>query len=410
MDHSPVPSASWRNAPSTLGGEQLVDLLEAHRWAMVEAMLHEVRTQLPSYARMPSSEFDDWVSVICHRLVDYYVSGLRHRELPSTDMLLPVRDTAARRAAAGVPMDEVMSAFYIGAAVVTDEMARRAGPGDTAAVIAIQAFGFDFLRLIASVVAAGYTMERQSILGEELATRQTLVADLLAGTATDESALRAGTRLSPAYVIVAFSLTERGRVEDEGAVRQAIRRIRLEAARIGDEPVLWASPRSGWLAFVPYPSGPEGFSTDDRVWLALTHREVQAVVDLPIYTGWAVAAPPGVPEAARLARDVCDVVLATRRPPGIYELDDVLIDYQLMRPGPARDRLDRMLRPLDQRPELLLTLRTYMETGRDRRRTAERLHLHPNSVDNRLRRCADLTGLDATEPEEAILIRAALLT
>jgi hypothetical protein len=389
---------------------QLVDVLETHRSKMVAAMLHRIRTELPSYAAMPASEFDDWVSLICHRLVDFYVSGLRQRGLPTSEMLVPVRDTAARRAAAGVPMDEVMSAFYIGAAVVTDEVASQAGPGDTAAVIAIQAFGFDFLRLIASVVATGYTMERQSILGEELATRQTLVADLLAGTATDESALRAGVRLAQAYIVVAFSLTERGQAEDEAAVRQAIRRIRQEATRVVDEPVLWASPRAGWLAFVPHPSTSESFSMDDRVRIGLAYREVQAIVDLPIYTGWAIAAPPGVPDAARLARDVCDVVLATGRPPGLYELDDVLIDYQLMRPSPARDRLDQMLKPLATRPELLITLRTYMESGRDRRRTAQRLHLHPNSVDNRLRRCADLTGLDATEPEEAILVRAALLT
>jgi DNA-binding PucR family transcriptional regulator len=64
---------------------------------------------------------------------------------------------------------------------------------------------------------------------------------------------------------------------------------------------------------------------------------------------------------------------------------------------------------LIRRPELLQTLRTYLETGRDRRRTAQLLHLHPNSVDNRLRRCADLSGLDATDAEEAIVVRAALL-
>lgn len=410
MDHSSVAPVSWRTAPSTLHGQEVVVLLEARRPQMVRAMLRQVRTELPNYAAMPQSEFDDWVTVMCHRLIDYYIGGLRERELPGTELLVSVRDTAARRAAVGVPMDEVMSAFYIGAAVVTDEIAREAGPGDTAAVVAIQAFGFEFLRLIASVVAAGYTMERQSILGEELAARQTLVADLLAGAATDESAVRAGIRLPPVYVIVAFSLARPGEGHDDEAIRQAIRRIRVETPRIVDEPVLWASPRSGWLALIPRHSGGEELSIDDRMWLAVTHREIQALVDLPIYTGWATATPQAVPEAARLARDVCDVVLATRRPPGIYELEDVLIDYQLMRPGPARDRLDRLLDPLHGRPDLLLTLRTYMETGRDRRRTAERLHLHPNSVDNRLRRCADLTGLDATEPEEAILVRAALLT
>ncbi|GAA6525503.1 helix-turn-helix domain-containing protein [Intrasporangium sp. DVR] len=383
--------------------------MEQHRAELVAAMVHRLGAELPSYAGMTTPEPEGPVLSMSTRFVDYYIEAFRRRELPDPAMLAPVRQTAERRATAGVPMEEVMSAFHIGAAVVTEHLARLAGPDDAAAIIAIQALGLDLLRLVAVAVATGYSTERQSVLGEELATRQTLVADLLGGTATDESALRAGIRLPPAYIVVAFSLGARGVLDDDDAARRAIRRIRVEATRIVEEPVLWASPRSGWLAFVPYPAGSDWFSMDDRVWLALTHRQVQAVIDLPIYTGWAAAPPPKVPEAAKLARDVCDVVLATHRPPGIYELDDVLIDYQLMRPSPARERLQEMLTPLRDRPDLLLTLRTYLDTGRDRRRTAQLLHLHPNSVDNRLRRCADVTGLDATQSEEAMVIRAALL-
>lgn len=409
MDHSRTSPMSWREAPLELAGEPLSEVVERSRPELVAEMLHRLAAELPSYAWVADAAPDDPVRAMTHRFVDYYSGAFARRELPDTAMLAPVRRTAERRATGGVPMEEVMSAFHLGTAVVTEHLAGLAGADDEAVVIAIQALGFDLVRLLAVAVATGYTTERQSVLGEELATRQTLVADLLGGTATDESALRAGIRLPPAYVVVAFSMGEGGVPVDDEAQRRAIRRIRLEATRIVDEPVLWASPRSGWLAFVPYPAGSDWFSMDDRVWLALTHRQVQAVVDLPIYTGWAAAAPAGVPEAAKLARDVCDVVLATHRPPGIYELDDVLIDYQLMRPSPARDRLQEMMTPLTDRAELLLTLRTYLDTGCDRRRTAQLLHLHPNSVDNRLRRCADLTGLDATQSEEAMVIRAALL-
>jgi hypothetical protein len=339
----------------------------------------------------------------------YYVDAFRHRQLPTQQMLAPVRSVAERRANGGVPMEEVMSAFHLAAGTVTEEVARLAGAGDARAAIAVQSFGFDLVRIVALAVATGYTSERQSILGEELAARQTLVADLLGGTATDESALRAGVRLPAAYIVAAVSLGDRDLPEDDERVRRAIRRIRHEATRIMDEPVLWASPRTGWIAFVPQPARSDGVSLDHRVWLESSHREVQAVVDLPIFTGWAAGTPQDVPEAARLARDVCDVVRATHRPPGIYSLDDVLVDYQLMRPSAARDRFKELLKPLIGRPELLQTLRTYLQTGRDRRRTARLLHLHPNSVDNRLRRCADLSGLDATDAEEAIVVRAALL-
>lgn len=406
MGHSGIPQTTWRQMPLTVGGTALHDLIETRRAVLVTTMKGRIRTELPSYAHMTQDEFDGWVTRVCHRLVDHYVACLRDRELPAADDLRQVRDTATRRASAGVPMDEVLTAFYIGTAVITDEVVRVASLKDAPSVVALQAFGLDFLRVISSVVGTGYAMERQSILGEELAARQTLAADLLAGTATDESAMRAGVRLPPAYVVVAFSLVG----GDEEQERRAIRSIRNESTRVVDEPVLWASPRTGWLALVPYAAGLGTRAADDRLWLATTHRDVQQVVELPIFTGWAIAAPADVPDAARLAREVCDVALASHRPPGIYELDDVLIDYQLMRPGPGRDRLEHLLSPLAARPELLQTLRTYMETGRDRRRTAQLLHLHPNSVDNRISRCADLTGLNAADPEEAILVRAALLT
>ncbi|HKX68790.1 MAG TPA: helix-turn-helix domain-containing protein [Intrasporangium sp.] len=409
MDHSPGAPLSWRQSSVALHGKPLPEALEQHRDELAAAMLGRLRADLPSYARLAQSEPEDQVVDMARQFLGYYIEAFRSRELPTQEMLAPVRSAAERRATGGVPMEEVMSAFHLAAGTVTEEVARLAGTGGAGAAIAVQSFGFDLMRIVALAVATGYTSERQSILGEELAARQTLVADLLDGSATDESALRAGVRLPAAYIVTAVSLGDRDLPEDDERVRRAIRRIRHEATRIIDEPVLWASPRSGWIAFVPHPAGTDWVSMDDRVWLAVSHREVQAVVDLPIYTGWAAATPQDVPEAARLARDVCDVVRATHRPPGIYSLDDVLVDYQLMRPSAARNRFKELLTPLVGRPELLQTLRTYLETGRDRRRTAQLLHLHPNSVDNRLRRCADLSGLDATDAEEAIVVRAALL-
>ncbi|MDV3220423.1 hypothetical protein, partial [Intrasporangium sp.] len=181
MDHSSGVLPSWRQASLAVRGTRLADLLETHRGELVEAMVRRLRADLVSYASLTATEPDDLVITTCHRFIDYYVDAFRRHELPSHDSLAPVRRTAERRATSGVPMEDVMTAFHLGAEVVTEEVARRAGADDTAAVIAVQAFGFEFARLVALAVATGYTTERQSILGEELAARQTLVADLLAG-------------------------------------------------------------------------------------------------------------------------------------------------------------------------------------------------------------------------------------
>ncbi|MDI5967772.1 helix-turn-helix domain-containing protein [Streptomyces sp. SL13] len=77
-------------------------------------------------------------------------------------------------------------------------------------------------------------------------------------------------------------------------------------------------------------------------------------------------------------------------------------------PSAATAHLAGLLAPLDDNPVLLTTLRTFMHNHCNRRATASRLHIHPNSVDYRLRRVHQLTGLDPTEPDGTQRIAAAL--
>ncbi|WP_312882659.1 helix-turn-helix domain-containing protein [Streptosporangium album] len=54
------------------------------------------------------------------------------------------------------------------------------------------------------------------------------------------------------------------------------------------------------------------------------------------------------------------------------------------------------------------TLRAFVNRGHNRRRTAQDLHIHRNTLDYRLHRVTALTGLDLTVPAEARLLEAAL--
>ncbi|WP_431783497.1 helix-turn-helix domain-containing protein [Streptomyces chumphonensis] len=92
----------------------------------------------------------------------------------------------------------------------------------------------------------------------------------------------------------------------------------------------------------------------------------------------------------------------------MYQLDDVLLEYQLTRPGPALDRLTGILRPLGDHPTVLGTLRAFIDCGLDRRRTAELLRVHPRTVDYRLRKAASVTGLDPTRGSDVALVHASL--
>jgi DNA-binding PucR family transcriptional regulator len=58
--------------------------------------------------------------------------------------------------------------------------------------------------------------------------------------------------------------------------------------------------------------------------------------------------------------------------------------------------------------ELLTTLDAFLDCGLDRRRTAERLHVHPNTLDYRLKRIRELTDLDVRNPQHVALLVLAL--
>jgi DNA-binding PucR family transcriptional regulator len=58
--------------------------------------------------------------------------------------------------------------------------------------------------------------------------------------------------------------------------------------------------------------------------------------------------------------------------------------------------------------ELLSTLDEFLACGLDRRRTAEHLHVHPNTLDYRLKRIRELTDLDLRNPQHVALVVLAL--
>lgn len=129
---------------------------------------------------------------------------------------------------------------------------------------------------------------------------------------------------------------------------------------------------------------------------------------MPLTAALTESAVADLPEQVRQAKEILDVARWFGKGPGVYLLPDVLVEYQLTRPTAATPALAALLDPLDGYPELLATLETHLALGRARRRTAEALHLHPNTVDYRLRKAAGLTGLDPSDDAHLQRIAAAL--
>lgn len=99
---------------------------------------------------------------------------------------------------------------------------------------------------------------------------------------------------------------------------------------------------------------------------------------------------------------------------GRMELDDHLPDLLLAGSPRLAERLRRKaLGPLEdyaarRRTDLLETLETFVSCNLDRRMAAAALEVHPNTLDYRLRRAEELTGLSLSSMSDRLLICLAL--
>ncbi|OLT24604.1 hypothetical protein BJF83_06360 [Nocardiopsis sp. CNR-923] len=96
--------------------------------------------------------------------------------------------------------------------------------------------------------------------------------------------------------------------------------------------------------------------------------------------------------------------------PGIHRVEDMPMEIALMRsPDLAALLASRLIPLMATGAPLLETLVSYIEHGRERSNVARQLHIHPNTLDYRLRRIHELTGLSPWVPKDLQMLGAASL-
>jgi DNA-binding PucR family transcriptional regulator len=129
-------------------------------------------------------------------------------------------------------------------------------------------------------------------------------------------------------------------------------------------------------------------------------------------SGWHPG-PGGIALAYAEAREAAHLAAVSGVSGRAVSLDEVLIDH-IARSTPDVGRiLDDTLHPLVEydfrhRTALVETVRTYVEMGFNLRRSAEILHVHPNTVMYRLRRVRELCGRDPHDPDDLLMLFLAM--
>lgn len=128
--------------------------------------------------------------------------------------------------------------------------------------------------------------------------------------------------------------------------------------------------------------------------------------------GWlAVAARPKaeIADGHREAVDVMNLVVAGRRPGGVYDLSEVLVEYAVTQDERVSRDLVSVLDPLRPHPVLWESLTAMIDADFQRNKAARDLFVHRSTLDYRLQRIAGLTGCDPMSGRGAQILMAAMI-
>lgn len=368
--------------------------------------------EIPFYARLPEELLHSDIAQVCRDNMTDFMRCCRERRLPASGELRAARAGAERRAEEGVPLDAVLSAYTIGNRITWQLLAEQVSPGQEAEVVAFTPFLQRYLQAMVLAVTEAYVEERRSIEHDQGSAWQALVQQLLDGSDAGPLASRLGVVLADTYAVVSLHLDAHDDERDTGlapdiAARRKLRRVQTAVAGLPGRAATLASlsPSGGTLLLPGIGQRLPGKAETGRT-LALVEQAAGAAA-----TGASVPAAtrPDIPTATARAVELLRLTRALGRPPGVYTLDDLVLEQQLSHDGPARQRLAELVRPLLEHPDLLPTVRCWLHRDRSRRETAEELHVHPNTLDKRLERVRMLTGIEIGTTRGVAMLQAGMI-
>ncbi|MGX1805222.1 PucR family transcriptional regulator [Nocardia sp. NPDC055321] len=301
--------------------------------------------------------------------------------VPLHTRIARIHRAAARWAAIGVPIDTVQRLVHRGFRLhVNDLEAESTRRHDIRPLL-------DGLHAVTATVAKAYMEAAPG--AHERPAHQVVAHALLHGFDAAQFTREHGAELTAQYTVLAVAADPAARdwVSAHGLLATL-------AERFGEPVPALHSPRGGTVLI------PGLFPLADI-------RELVAWTTLSIVV--TVADRERIPKAAEDGHELLDMVRRVYGTSGVYGFDDLALEYQITRPGPARDHLAAILDPLAEHPELMNTLRVHTANDMSRRHTARDLRVHENTVDNRLRRIHQLLGLDPHSAASMWQLRAALI-
>lgn len=389
--------------------------LEAHREARVpmvtERLVSTIVAANPGYRATAVVPLED-LRRSCHDNISRVLEILAHSlddALPPPESALydAARETGRRRAHQGLPLDDVLRSYRIGGRLIWEDLIDEARSTDALDADGLRVLGSKLWQVVdetsAQVAAEYHAAELRNVRADEQ-QRATLWEGLLAGRATEHKfALEASRVLDLAIdgplVVAAVDHPDPTHHFADG-VTERLRTLGVRST--------WQRRVECQVGFVQLPT------VDLSGTLAVLRSWTGVGVGLSsVNRGLA-----STHVAFREALTALQTVPSDR--PTLVTYEQSLPDALLLGSPAVADRLMKvwlgpvLTLPAQERVALLETLETWVACAGSASRTAERVPCHRNTVLNRVRRVAEVTGqdLEAGQPpiELALALRAWRLT
>src|SRR5581483_724336 len=301
-----------------------------------------------------------------------------------------LRASARNRASEGMPLEDLLHAYRVGGRLGWRALLAAAeGAEEHRALLGAAEVLMRYVDQVCAAVARTYLYERQHLVSEE----ERLLRGLLEALLRDQPA---STEMRSAASRIGFPIA---------------RRYRAFVATLADAP----AHSQAAIAASLRARGVLALTEGDRVaGLAPEAAPSDLLVEPRLLFGLAPAAPRD--ELAGLLDELRVLVELGRRKAMTGEiLPEAFLTELLLARSPRLALLarQRVLGPLENHhragsSNLVDTLSTFVNCELDRRRAAKCLHVHPNTLDYRLRRIAELTGLELGRPNDIVTVTLAL--
>ena len=363
--------------------------------ALVDAAIEAMRAEIPAYAAQGDGFFADVREQVAAHYRTKLTAFLEQREV-TLDEVGFIRGAAMRRARAGLALEHYINAFRVGEKVLWDAIVARAGehPFGHEAALTMAAPLMRYVDFVTTHAAHAYVEFQQFALADADRERRDLLDVLLAGDLPADGPLHAlaeqyGIAADVPTAVVVAVARGGGGSEPPHAARSA-----LAASGSPDTKTLVVARRNEIVAIWAFGArGDIGAACDllDRTFEHLRRERIELAIG--------VSAPAhGVRDLPRAYHEAREALDRVREAGGVAALPRLSpFDYLILRSNEtARRLLDpelrRFLEDDHSRGDVLCqTIRAFAEADLRLRETAERLHVHPNTAQYRLRRIQERT-------------------